>query len=106
MQELSNLCRATALDAVYTFEDFFPRKFSAALNHLKPGKAPGPDSICSELLIHAGPGYVASSLLVPTQNSKSLEKGAGSCNPYALKTCQEPTELQSHRSALHPLQDP
>ena len=32
------------------------REFAAVLHHLKPGKAPGPDSICPELLIHAGPG--------------------------------------------------
>ena len=35
---------------------FSPREFAAALHHLKPGKAPAPDSIFPELLIHAGPG--------------------------------------------------
>ena len=34
--------------------DFSPREFDAALQHVKPGKAPGPDSICPELIIHAG----------------------------------------------------
>ena len=29
-------------------------EFAAALQHLKPGKAPAPDSICSELILHAG----------------------------------------------------
>ena len=33
-----------------------PREFAAALHHLKPGKAPGPDCVCPELLIHVGPG--------------------------------------------------
>ena len=33
---------------------FTPSEFAAALKHLKPGKAPGPDSICPELLLHAG----------------------------------------------------
>ena len=33
---------------------FSHREFAAALQHLKPGKAPGPDSICPELIIHAG----------------------------------------------------
>ena len=56
MQELSDLWRATTPDAVNTSEDYPPREFAPALHHLKPGKAPGPDSICSELLIHAGPG--------------------------------------------------
>ena len=56
MQELSDLWRATSPDAVNIFGDFSPRKFAAAFHHLKPGKAPGPDSICPKLVIHAGPG--------------------------------------------------
>ena len=56
MQELFDLWRATAPDAVNISGDFSPKEFAAALNHLKPGKAPGPDPICPELLIHAGPG--------------------------------------------------
>ena len=55
MQELSDLWRATAPDAVNISSDFSPREFAAALRHLKPGKAPSPDSICLKLLIHAGP---------------------------------------------------
>ena len=35
-------------------ESFTFQEFAAALIHLKPGKAPGPDSICPELIIHAG----------------------------------------------------
>ena len=54
MQELSDLWRAAAPDAVNIFRDFSPREFAAALHHLKPGKAPGPESICPELLIRAG----------------------------------------------------
>ena len=53
--ELSDPWRATAPDRVNISGDFFLREFAAALHHLKPGKAPGPDSICPELLIHAGP---------------------------------------------------
>ena len=56
MQELSDLWRATSPDAVNISGDFSPREFAAALHHLKSGKAPGPDSIFPELLIHAGPG--------------------------------------------------
>ena len=47
---------ANALYAVNISGDFFPGEFAAALHHLKPGKVPGPDSICPDLLIHAGPG--------------------------------------------------
>ena len=53
-QEVSDLWRATTPDAVNTSDTFSQREFSAALQHLKPGKAPGPDSICPELIIHAG----------------------------------------------------
>ena len=35
-------------------ESFTSQEFAAALKHLKPGKAPGPDSICPELITHAG----------------------------------------------------
>ena len=56
MQELSDLGRATAPDAINISGNFAPREFAAALHHLKPDKAPGPDSICTELFIHAGPG--------------------------------------------------
>ena len=56
MQELSNLWRATAPDAVNISGDISPRGFAGALYHLKPGKVPSPDSICQELLIHSGIG--------------------------------------------------
>ena len=45
-QKMSDLWRATT-------PDFTERIYFAALQHLKPGKAPGPDSICSELIFHA-----------------------------------------------------
>ena len=35
-------------------ENFTSRKFTVALQHLKQGKAPGPDSICPELILQAG----------------------------------------------------
>ena len=35
-------------------ESFISQEFAAALKHLKPGKAPGPDFICRELKTHAG----------------------------------------------------
>ena len=41
-------------DAVNISDNFLQREFAAALQHLKPGKAPGPDSICPELILHAG----------------------------------------------------
>ena len=53
-QEVSDLWRATTPDAVNISDNFSQREFTTALQHLKPGKAPGPDSICSELILHAG----------------------------------------------------
>ena len=50
-QEVSDLWRATTPDAVNISDNFSQREFAAALQHLKPGKAPGLDSICSELII-------------------------------------------------------
>ena len=53
-QEMSDLWRVTTPDAVNISDNFSQREFAAALQHLKPGKAPGPDSICSDLILHAG----------------------------------------------------
>ena len=52
-QEVSDLWRVTTPDAVNISGSFLQREFAAALQHLKPGKAPGPDSICPELILHA-----------------------------------------------------
>ena len=53
-QKVSDLWRASTTSAVNVCGSFTPSKFAAALKHLKPGKALGPDSICPELLLHAG----------------------------------------------------
>ena len=50
---MSDLWRATTPDAVNISNKFSQSEFAAALQHLKPGKAPGPDSICPELILHA-----------------------------------------------------
>ena len=50
---MSDLWRATTPDAVNISDNFSQREFTAALQHLKPGKAPGPDSIFPELILHA-----------------------------------------------------
>ena len=53
-QEVSDLWRVTTPDAVNISANFSQREYAAALQHLKSGKTPGPDSIFSELIIHAG----------------------------------------------------
>ena len=44
------------LNAINISGDFSPGEYAGALHHLTPGKAPGRDFICQELLIHAGLG--------------------------------------------------
>ena len=51
---MSDLWRATTSDAVNISDNFSQREYTAALEHLKPGKAPGSDSICPDLIFHAG----------------------------------------------------
>ena len=51
---MSDLWRATTPDTVNISDKFSQREFTAALQHLKPDKAPGPDFICSELILIAG----------------------------------------------------
>ena len=56
-QEVSDLWRATTPDPVNISDKFSQREFPAALQHLKPGKASSltiTDSICPELILHAG----------------------------------------------------
>ena len=53
-QEVSDLWRATPTIPVNISESFTSQEFAAALKHLKPGKASGPDSIFLELITHAG----------------------------------------------------
>ena len=53
-QEVSDLWRASATSAMNVCGSFTSSEFAAALKHLKPEKAPNPDSICPELLFHAG----------------------------------------------------
>ena len=51
---MSDLWRATPTSPVNICKSFTTREFAAALEHLKPEKVPGPDSICPELITHAG----------------------------------------------------
>ena len=73
-QEVSDLWRDTTPDPVNISDNFSQREFAATLQHLKPG----PDSICSELIVHARaalkPGYVTSFLPV-CADSKFLRSG-------------------------------
>ena len=50
-QKMSDLWRATTPDPVNISDTFSQREFTAALQHLKAGKAPRPDHICPELIL-------------------------------------------------------
>ena len=52
-QEMSDLWRATTPNAVNISDNFSQKELTAALQHFKPGKTPGPDFICPELILHA-----------------------------------------------------
>ena len=52
-QEVCDLWRPTTPDQVNISDNFLQREFSSVIQHLKRGKAPDPDSIKPELIIHA-----------------------------------------------------
>ena len=51
---MSDFWRATASSPVNISGNFTSREFTVALQHLRPGTVSGPDSICEELILHAG----------------------------------------------------
>ena len=53
-QKVSDFWSATTPNPSDISNTFSQSERTAALQHLKPGKALGPDSICPELKIHAG----------------------------------------------------
>ena len=53
-KEVSDLWRATTPDPVNISDNFSQREFTDAFQYLKPGKAPGHDSICPEFILHTG----------------------------------------------------
>ena len=110
-QEVSDLWRATIPDTVNISDNFSQREFAAALQHLKPGKAPGPDSICSKLILHAGAALKSwlrdflFSCLRRLKISQDLKKSACSRDPKSNQARGGPKELSINISALCPLQD-
>ena len=54
LKEVSELWRIPTPGYKCISGDFSPEEFAKSLQMLKPGKAPGTESICSELIIHVG----------------------------------------------------
>ena len=103
-QEVSDLWRATTPDPINISDIFSLREFTAALQHLKPGEAPDPDSICSELIIPAGASLKSWLRDVFSFCLRRLK--ACSCDPKANEARGAPKELSTDISALCPLKDP
>ena len=111
-QEVPDLWRATTPDTVNISENFSQKEFTAALQHLKPGKAPGPDSIYPERILHAGAALKSwlndflSSCFRRLKNFQDhLEKSACGRDPKTNKARGGPKELSTDISALCALQD-
>ena len=111
-QEVSDLWRATTPDAVSISDTFLQREFAAVLQHLKPGKALGPDSIFSELILHAGAALKSwlrdfiSSCLRRLKIFKIWRRALVVAIPKPTKPVGVPKELSTDISALCALQDP
>ena len=111
-QEVSDLWRATTPDAVNITDNFLHREFAAAFQHLKPGKAPGPDSICPELILHAGADLkfwlreFLSSYLRRLKIPKIWKRALVVAIPKTSKARVGPKELLTNISSLCPLQNP
>ena len=78
--------------------NFTAVEFAAALQNTKPGKAPGPDTICPEIIIYAGAAKVLVTWLslfpiAPFYNINSLEKSSYNRDSKAVKTQRVPKEL-------------
>ena len=111
-QEVSDLWRATTPDPVNISETFSQREFTAALQHLKPGKAPRPHSICPELILHAGAALKSwlrdflSSCLCLLKIFKIRRRALVNRDPKANEAHGGPKKLSTDISSLCPLQDP
>ena len=53
-REVSELWQISTSPDHKISEEFFDNELTSALNLLKPGKAPGPDHICSEFILYGG----------------------------------------------------
>ena len=109
-QEVSDLWRATTPDTVNISDNFSQREFTVALQHLKPDKDPGPDSICSELIFHAGAALKSwlrdfLSSCLRQLKIKIWRRALVVAIPKPTKPMGDP-ELSADMSALCPLQDP
>ena len=97
---MSDIWRATTPDPVNISDNFSQREFTAALQHLKPGKAQGPNSICPELILHAGAALKSwlrdflSSCLRPLKIPKIWRRALVVAIPKPEKPVEDPKNYQ------------
>ena len=75
--EVSDLWRVLALDSQEFSSDFTVEELMSALQYLKPGKAAGLNSICPELIFHAGSEIQVTLLTQVIKESFLVKKKAG-----------------------------
>ena len=108
-QEVPDLWRVTILDQVNISDNFSQREFAAALQHLKPGKAPGPNSIFPVLIVCAGAAlksWLRDFFLPACADSKFSRSGKEKSNrdPKTNKAREGPKKLSTNNTALYPYQ--
>ena len=92
--------------------DFSSREFAATLQHVKPGKVPGSDSICPELIIHAGTALKSwlrgflSSCLRQLKILKVWRRPLVVAIPKPKKPVEDPKSYRPISLLCVPLQDP
>ena len=106
-QEVSDRWRATTPNPVNISDIFSQREFTAALQHLKPGKAPGPDCICPELIIHAEAALKSwlHDFLLSCLRRLKIPKIWRRAIVVAIPKPMKPVELSTDIFCLCPLQD-
>ena len=100
LKEVSELWRIPTPAHKCISDNFSPQKFARSLQMLKPGKVPGPDSISSELIIHAGaalkswPNNFLSSCMHQLKIPKIWRRALMVATPKPMKP---PEEAKSYR---------
>ena len=113
-EETSEFWKIPTLDGSFLTREFSPVKFATALQKLQSGKAPRPDQICPEVILHAGPTIKSwlckflSSCLCQFKIPKVWRRSLVAAIPKQNKPFSKIwfALFASNLIALHTLQDP
>ena len=98
-KEISKLWKIETPAGEIISHDLTPEEFSSALQLLKTGKAPGPDSISSDLILHAGAALKTwlnkflSSCMRQQRLPKNVERSFSGCNSKVNEATWGPKKL-------------